>query len=372
VSILDDLRQRRQTTYLEVKALADRVAGENRAFDAGEESAYERLMAQLDSQDERIKEVAEQEQRAKSADDTFARLAGGAESRPVEHPLAVSVATLDGLQQAIVTRTAGRWLGVEEQRAALATGTYGAGREWGSNVIPSPRLLHVAAGVPRQEASAIYAQTPSYTLPTAQASVGENVTLSEYATVTAGSLTLARFGRWTDLSIESGIGTTSESLLAMHQTGIALDLDKSLITATDTASGAAVAFTSDVTGNMRKAIATVAANTAVDDISRVVVIANPADLSLIETVSPVGGVTIGEAFGRFAGALVYASSAVTAGFMYACVPSIGVRYFEAQRLTVESLLAPKTGTLTVASSVIAGYATNVVAGWTVKQDVVTP
>lgn len=39
---------------------------------------------------------------------------------------------------------------------------------------------------------------------------------------------------------------------------------------------------------------------------------------------------------------------------------------------MESLLAPKVGTLTLASSVIAGYAANVVTGWAVKQDVVTP
>jgi HK97 family phage major capsid protein len=77
LSILDDLRARRQNTYLELRALADTASNENRAFDGGEQSTYERLMASLDSFDARIKELAEQEQRGRQADDAFARLAGG-------------------------------------------------------------------------------------------------------------------------------------------------------------------------------------------------------------------------------------------------------------------------------------------------------
>jgi HK97 family phage major capsid protein len=81
VSILDDLRARRQNTYLELRALADTASNENRAFDGGEQSTYERLMASLDSFDARIKELAEQEQRQAGANAAFDRLAGGPPGR---------------------------------------------------------------------------------------------------------------------------------------------------------------------------------------------------------------------------------------------------------------------------------------------------
>ena len=235
---------------------------------------------------------------------------------PVDrHPLAYTREALDGLQAAIDTRTAGRFDAASEERAALATGTFGAGRVWGSNVLAGPRLLHSVAGVPTQRSDAIYAQYPVLTLPSAGASVAENITLAEFASSTAGSVTLARYGRWTDLSKESMIGADAGAITAMHRIGIAKDLDKALIGLVNTAAGGAVAFTADVPAAIRKAMAGVIDATAAADVSEVTILVNPADASLLQSVTPVGGETIGEAFQDFSGALVYPSSAVPTGFM---------------------------------------------------------
>lgn len=291
-------------------------------------------------------------------------------------PLAYQPQALDGLQAALDERTTGRFSAFGmEQRAALTTSTYGAPRVWGANILAGPRILHVVAGVPRQPSNAILAQVPNFTLPAGAAGVAENASLAEFAASTAGSVTLARFGRYTDLSRESTIGTSADSLVGLHQIGISHDLDLLLITAVNTAAGSAVAFTADVPAAIRKSLATVADNTAASA-TDLVIMANPADASLLQDVTPVGGATIGEPFQQFSGALVYPSSAVPTGFMLVGNLAAGVRYFEAQGTVTETQVASiKTGTLTVATSTISGYGLILAGGATgafQKVDVVTP
>jgi len=292
------------------------------------------------------------------------------------NPLAFTTQALDALQAALDARTAGRFEAADtEQRAALATTTYGAPRAWGSNVISGPRLLHVAAGVPQQPTDAVLAQIPNLTLPTASASVGENVTLAEYAASTAGSVTLARFGRWTDLSRESQIGASADALVAMHQIGVAKDLDLALVTAVNTAAGSAVAFTADVPAAVRKAQAQVIDNTAAADAASLVILVHPDNAALLQDVAPIGGITIAEGFQKFSGSLVYPSSAVPTGFALVANLRAGARYFEARRVATETDINIKTATLTVATSTIGGYGLGLVGGATgfaIKIDIVTP
>ncbi|MGH9252359.1 MAG: hypothetical protein ACRD0W_23000 [Acidimicrobiales bacterium] len=294
------------------------------------------------------------------------------------NPLAYDAHTLDALQDALNARSAGRYPGlptreqVEVWNATLTTSTFGQPGAWGSNVIDGPRLLHVAAGVTSQPIEAVLAEHPQLTLPTAQAAVGEGVTLAEYATSTGGTVTLGRFGRWTDLSKESTIGTDAGSLIGMHQVGIALDLDKVLIDAVNTAAGAAVGFTADVPAAIRKAMATVIAATALQDPTRLVVLVHPDNIALLQDVSPIGGRSIAEEFQRFSGALVYPSSSVPTGFMLVANLMAGCRFFEAQAVFTETDANVKTGVQTVATSTIAGYGIGVVGAFVSKVDVVTP
>jgi hypothetical protein len=302
----------------------------------------------------------------------------GAESgklyQPPEHPLTFTGQALSALQGALEQHERGRWVAADPdaQFATLTTSTLGAGRVWGSNMLRGPRLLHVIAGVPRQPASAIYAQFPQLTLPTASAAVGEGVTLVEYASSTAGSVTAGRFGRWTDLSTESLIGADAGSLTGMHRLGIALDLDNVLIGLVNTAAGAAVAFTADVPAAIRKAMALVQANTASGDPADLVILAHPDNVALLESVTPIGGQTIGERFQKFSGALVYPSNAVPTGFMLVANLALGARYFEAVALQTVTDTAIKTGVQTVATFLIGGYGVTLTAGFVSKVDVVTP
>jgi hypothetical protein len=291
------------------------------------------------------------------------------------NPLAYTHAALDEIQGMIEQVRRGD--GITPRRisnATLTTGTYGAPREWGRNVLSGPRLLHVVAGVPRQPIDAILAQFPQLTLPTPSAAVGEGASLVEYASSVSGSVTAGRFGRFTDLSQESLVGTDAAAIISMHQLGIALDLDAVLIAAVQTAAGAAVGFTADVVGNIRKAIAKVLANTAAEDPSQLVILAHPNDAFLLENVTPTGGQTIAEAFQRFSGALVYPSNSVTAGFMTVANLPAGVRFFEATSGagTLVDVASVKTGISTIATALIGGYGITLAAGFAVMQDVVTP
>ncbi|MGH8775073.1 MAG: hypothetical protein ACRDWI_07835 [Jiangellaceae bacterium] len=304
--------------------------------------------------------------------------AAAAPAAPRPNPLGFTAEALDGLQAAIESRTEGRFaagMTREELKffnATLSTSTYGAPREWGANVLDGPRLLHVAAGVPRQPITAVLAQFPSLTLPTAAPGVGEGVSLAEYASSTAGSVTLARFGRWTDLSVEALIGADAGALIGMHQLGIALDLDKLLVDAVNTAAGAAVPFNADVVGQIRKSMATVIAATAAADPARLMIMAHPDNVPLLQDVTPVGGLTIAEPFQKFSGATVYASTAVPTGFMLTANLQVGVRFFEARGALSQTDLAPKSDITTVATSLIGGYGITLTTGFVIKNDVVTP
>lgn len=373
MSFIEQLRKQREEARTGAKTILDKAIAENRDLTDAEQRRYDELTSNMGELALTIQRETARAQEDRQVVDAFERLQALPDTRSTANPLGYTSEALDALQEALNTRTAGRFVAAEvEQRAALATGTLGAPRAWGSNVLAGPRLLHVAAGVPQQPVDAAYAQHPTFTLPTATGSVAENVSLSEFDDSTAGSVTLARFGRWTDLSRESLIGADAGAIGAMHQIGVAKDLDKALIDAVETAAGSAVAFSSDVPAAIRKAMAGVIDATAAEDAANLVILTHPDDVSLLQDVSPIGGLTSGEGFQKFSGALVYASSAVNTGFMTVANLKAGCRYFQARGLTTETDLAPKTDTLTVATSVIAGYGIGLTGGFATMVDVVSP
>lgn len=68
------LRDRRLNVWEQAKALADKAAEENRAFDAAEEGQWQALNAEIDALDARIKSTIDGEQRAKDTEESFAKL----------------------------------------------------------------------------------------------------------------------------------------------------------------------------------------------------------------------------------------------------------------------------------------------------------
>lgn len=294
-----------------------------------------------------------------------------ATDRP-SNPLAFSRSALDSVHAAVRTRTAGRFDADQIQNAALTTTTYGQPTTWQSGLLTGPRLLHQVAGVPTADIDAILAEFPKLVLPAAVAGVGEGVSLPEFAASTGGSATLSRFGRFTDFSAESRVGTDVGAVLGAHQIGIARDLNKVLIDAAELDAGTAAAFSADVPAAIRKAVAQVLDQTSEEDPARLVILVHPDNAALLQDVAPVGGNSIAERFQRFSGCRVFPSAAVDSGFITVANLAAGARYFEANRLTVASDSDVKTGVATIASSLIGGYATSLVTDYSEKVDVVTP
>jgi HK97 family phage major capsid protein len=63
MTLLEDLRSRRQGIWTRAKTIADIAAHENRSFDADEQAEFTRLNADLETLDERIGEMLEQDRR---------------------------------------------------------------------------------------------------------------------------------------------------------------------------------------------------------------------------------------------------------------------------------------------------------------------
>lgn len=68
------LQERRANVWEQTKALLDQAEGEGRDLTAEEETTYQKLNADLDAIDARVKDMADAEQRAKDADAAFEQL----------------------------------------------------------------------------------------------------------------------------------------------------------------------------------------------------------------------------------------------------------------------------------------------------------
>ena len=74
--VVKRLAERRANVWEQAKALADRAAEENRAFNGEEESQWAELNAELDRLDVRAKALIAGEQRAKDIEDSYSKLNG--------------------------------------------------------------------------------------------------------------------------------------------------------------------------------------------------------------------------------------------------------------------------------------------------------
>jgi len=367
-----ELNQRLTEISIEQAELQTNAAEEGRKLKASEQRKWNgladeeiRLREELDQADKMEDEL----RKVPRSDPQGVPSESLTRGHSLRNPLAVTNDMLNAVQHAIDTRTSGIF-NVEE-RAALTTTTYGAPREWGSNILSSPRTLWEAAGIQREEAGAPVAQYPKLTLPAVDAGVAEGVTVVEFAASTGGTVTLKRYGRFTDFTRESLVGADAGAVVAAHRTAIARDLDSALITLVNTDAGTAVGFTADVPAAIRKSIATVGDNTAAAD-GQIMVLAHPDNVALLQAVTSTGGRTIGEDFPRFAGALVYASSAVPTGFMLVGNLATACRFWDAGGVETRTFQDVKTGVFTAATDIICGFGTGAISSYVQKIDVVTP
>jgi hypothetical protein len=342
------------------------AATEDRELSASEQRKHNKLQAEREALEGRLDQDTRMQAELRKVPHSDAQ---GGQSAPRGNPLAVTPEMLDGVQNALDTRTTG--LFNAEYRAALTTTTYGAPRLWGSNILSAPRTLWEAAGMQRVDANAMSGQFPKLTLPAVDPGVAEGVTIVEFAASTGGTATLKRYGRFTDFTRETLVGADAGAVTAAHRTAIARDLDSALITLVNTDAGSAVAFTADVPAAIRKAIATITDNTAAAD-GQIVVMAHPDNVALLQAITAVSGSTIGEGFVQFAGSLVYASSAVPTGFMLVGNLATGCKFWEAGGVETRTFADVKTSIMSVATDMIGGFSTGHISGYVSKVDVVTP
>ncbi|MGI5493877.1 phage major capsid protein [Microtetraspora malaysiensis] len=75
-TVIERLHTRRLNAWEQAKALLDTAEAEGRELSAEEEGTYQRLNADIDGIDTRVKDLIDAEQRAKDADEAFAKLLG--------------------------------------------------------------------------------------------------------------------------------------------------------------------------------------------------------------------------------------------------------------------------------------------------------
>lgn len=276
-------------------------------------------------------------------------------------PLAVSAEVMDAVQAAIEGRTAGKW----EARAALATANTGGRHTWSAPTLAGPRLLHLSARVPTEPVNAIAAEYLKAGAMASAASVAENITVSELTSVTGASATLARYGRWTSFSTESRIASDAAgTVTSLQRKNVAYDLDAAFITAVAATAPSGAVTGTDAPAGLRIGIATVVDAVGCEP-GDLVIIAPPSAAGLIEDVTPDGARSLAETFTSFAGARLYFSSLAAANTAFV-VYGGAFRFFEAQPFTLATDVDVKTGTITVATSVIAGFGSGLVAGGALK------
>lgn len=81
-SVLEELRASRQDRWNRAYDIAQAATATGRYLTDAEQRDFDALTAEIDQFDERIKQVAGEQQRAQNADDAFSRLAGGVRRRP--------------------------------------------------------------------------------------------------------------------------------------------------------------------------------------------------------------------------------------------------------------------------------------------------
>jgi hypothetical protein len=207
--------------------------------------------------------------------------------------------------------------GAIETRAAVqvdpaAASAMGSPAGWAQTDARDPRHLIGFSGIPVQPLTGGTATVPQFTLPSGVAGVAETAEHAEYDSVVDVPLTAVRHGRWTKVTAAVDAFDPLTGLNNMHAIGIARDLDLAAVGDIETAAGTPVAYVADVAGNVRLALNTVAAGVYAE-VSDLVIVGTPADIAVLQDVTPANGPDAGSVTARFSGARLYPSVAATSG-----------------------------------------------------------
>lgn len=353
-SLADELMERRKSLIHQAQTIAKRGVDEKRDLTEHEQNMFDGHIAEAEALQERAKQIRDGERAAHELEESFRSVTGVDPSRRRgPHLLHVPDQAVRELHAATNERRTYSWQASPEERAALVTGTYGTTTGWHGFGADGPLLLHDIGGAAIEQLSGLKLSYPTFTLPTASASVAETVTVGEYATSTAGTLTAARFGRWTDISAEASLNGTN-SIIRMHAMAVARDLNAACVDALETAAGTAVTYATSAEFMVKRSIAVICDRTACDP-SALMLIVNPADAPAFADTTPTNGADIASTVERFSGARIFASTAQTAGIALVANLGVGLVYGSAQPVRVETDFDVKTSVSTLATSVIGGY-----------------
>jgi hypothetical protein len=353
-SLADELMERRTDILVRARAIAEKGVAENRDLTQYEQDRFNDLIAEADQLHTRAKEVHAGERRSGELDASFRSTTGADPRRGRPHMLHVPDTAVRELCAATNERRHYSWQAdAPEHRAALVTGTYGTTTGWHGPGADAPLLLHDIGGAAVEQILGLKLAHPVFTLPTASAAVAETVTVGEYAASTAATITAARFGRWTDISVEASLNGTN-SILRMHAMAVARDLNAAAVAVLTTAAGAAVTYATGAEYMVKRSIAVLCDRTASEP-GALMLIVNPSDAPEFADTTPTNGADIASTVERFSGARIFASTAVTAGTALVANLGVGLVYGSAQPTRVETDFDVKTSVSTLATSVIGGY-----------------
>lgn len=257
-----------------------------------------------------------------------------------------------------------------QHRAAVTLSLTGGQVAGNSGKLPEPRRLSVAVGLRAEQSTTAGGSGPLFGATTGTAATAEGAVKPEQANVTKLDIAIKALARWTTMSrlgLLSQAGML-EQLVSWHAQAIAKDEDKLIIDALDAAAGAAIAFNTDVTGNIKNQMA------AVEDAVAApadVVLVNPADYKLVASFSAQNADDVASKVVMFGSAIVYPSAAVTAGFALVAALRAAGRFLVADRPSVASTENLSTNETTIRTEELVGFGVRL-AGAVKKIDIVTP
>jgi hypothetical protein len=373
-TIADQLRERRSGLIKQAQEIAQKGVVHNRDLSQNEQTEFDGLYAEAEQVGERIKAIEAGEARGHELETSFRQatgqypFGGGGASG---NPLMLSEQNLRALSEAI---REGRPWSVQqdppEARAMLQTTTLGSDGSWATSQLPGPVSLRAFAGIPTSPLTGVTAQMPSYTPPAGGAGVNESTQHGEFTGVTLASLTVSRYGRWTQVSAAASAFDDLVGINGAHAVGIARDLTLADWTAIDTSAGAAVGFVASALDlQIRQAVMKVSAAT-MGSPDQCVIVGSSTDLGLATGYAPTSGDDRGSVSLRVYGARVFPFEQATTGFVWIFNP-LAYRAFQGG-LGSARTVDPKDGSDTFGQWVHSTPVGVAIVGGAVKIDTTTP
>jgi hypothetical protein len=259
----------------------------------------------------------------------------------------------------------------EHLRAAVTLSLVGGQINAIDGSLPEPRRLATTVGLtPHPSGSAGYSG-PKFPASTPTAATAEGGTKPEGTAPTALSIAIKQLARWNTLSRMAWLSQPGmlEQFVSYHATGVALDEDKMIVDALNTAAGTAIAFSgTDQRPPVRAAMALVEATVAA---ACDVVICHPDNYGLLAGFDPTDADEAGGRVRTFGGGILYPSLSCPTGFVLVAALKAAGWFIVADPPSVATLDALTTNETTLRVEELVGFDVRL-AGAVKKVDVVTP